>query len=166
MLSHLGLLCFVVPEDVRLAERPVEEEEVDWDLMGCCCKDLTAGCVPLPPLLWEHRESLLSDFTSLGHSQKEDIINARIDRAAGSSNSKSTIVAWENMIHSWLLVRFCMLLMMMVLLLVIQWLIAGLCWLVKWLMLVDPYWTVVADGFCWVWQVMSVSGCERWLVCC
>lgn len=29
-----------------------------------------AGCVPLLPLLWEQRESLLSDFTSLDHSHK------------------------------------------------------------------------------------------------
>lgn len=41
----------VVPEDVRLAERPVEDAEVDWHLMGCSRKDLTTGCVPLLPLL-------------------------------------------------------------------------------------------------------------------
>lgn len=51
---------FVVPEAVCLAEedeeRPVEEEEEaeeaeDLDLPGCRRKDLTAGCVPLLPLL-------------------------------------------------------------------------------------------------------------------
>lgn len=50
---------FVVPEAVCLAEddeeRPVEEEEKeeeeDLDLPGCRRKDLTAGCVPLLPLL-------------------------------------------------------------------------------------------------------------------
>lgn len=62
-------------------------------------------------------------------------------------DSKPTIFAWENLIDSWLLVRFYILLMMMALLLAIQWLIAGLCWLVKWLMLVDPYWIVVADSY-------------------
>lgn len=50
---------FVVPEAVCLTEddeeRPVEEEEKeeeeDLDLPGCRRKDLTAGCVPLLPLL-------------------------------------------------------------------------------------------------------------------
>lgn len=43
----------------------------------------------------------------------------------------------RNLIDSWMLMHFCIVLM--VLRLVIQRMIAGLCWLVKWLMLVDPY---------------------------
>lgn len=46
-------------------EEDLMVEDVDWDLLGCCLRALTAGCVPLLPLLWEQTESLLSDFTSL-----------------------------------------------------------------------------------------------------
>lgn len=52
--SHLGSSVFVVPEDARLAVEEKErllEEDVDRDLLGCCRKDLMAGCVPLLPLL-------------------------------------------------------------------------------------------------------------------
>lgn len=50
----LGLSALVVPEDCRLAVEGEEEEleeEVDWDLLGCCRKALMVGCVPLLPLL-------------------------------------------------------------------------------------------------------------------
>lgn len=32
-------------------EEDLMAEDVDWDLLGCCLRDLMAGCVPLLPLL-------------------------------------------------------------------------------------------------------------------
>lgn len=53
-LSHVRLSVFVLPEDVRLTaeeEEEAMEDEVEWDLLGCCLRDLMAACVPLLPLL-------------------------------------------------------------------------------------------------------------------
>ncbi len=48
------MVTFVVPEEARLAAKEEDgllDEEVDRDLLGCCRRDLRAGCVPLLPLL-------------------------------------------------------------------------------------------------------------------
>ena len=54
-----------------MAEEVPTQDDVDWDLLGCCRRDLMVGWVPLLPLLCEQRESLLSDFTNLDHSDKQ-----------------------------------------------------------------------------------------------
>lgn len=63
----------MLPEDVRLVTKedtaPMDVD-VDRDLLGCCLRDLTVGCVPLLLLLIEQSESLLSDFTSLLRSDR------------------------------------------------------------------------------------------------
>lgn len=65
----------MLPEDVRLVTKedtaPMGVDvDVDRDLLGCCLRDLTVGCVPLLLLLIEQSESLLSDFTSLLRSDR------------------------------------------------------------------------------------------------
>lgn len=67
----------MLPEDVRLVTKedtaPMDVDvdvDVDRDLLGCCLRDLTVGCVPLLLLLIEQSESLLSDFTSLLRSDR------------------------------------------------------------------------------------------------
>lgn len=146
---HIWARClFIVPEAVCLAEedegRPVEEEEkeVDLDLPGCLRKDLTAGCVPLLPLLWEHRESLLSDFTSLEHSQKR---HDQQQELVGCRGAQLHIHSQSFGVCCWLLL-----------------LTVACAWLVSVSQVVFASWSIL-NSCCWrLLLVASGAACQCW----
>lgn len=87
-----GSLELSAPAVVRLVELEQERERPD-----CCWRALMAGCVPLPPLHREPRDSLLSDLDSLLKFHTKTKNTLLIEKQGQNKNSWLVLVGyWTN----------------------------------------------------------------------